>query len=285
MCRRRDQLCLQPDRKSARFPAHHAELPVRVDLPGRHPGRGRHSTAADAAVTANSSTARSTPRPTKGSTTASQKGSGASSPSAIWCAGTTSVATWCSPIARLRAQTVFGTTQFPGEDEPSQYDLDVHSILDWPDLDMVVVLNHFGAVRGFRRADILGHSDGSLIEPASLWWFVADVERTVGAAGRLIGSAPRSDGAIGMLVSASLDAVSSGGEIPTRLCATAFGEVTALGVVPSIAEPAHRRGRRGQGGASSPCRRPGGPTSMGGGRRLPGGNRGLAWWRLVGRWT
>ncbi len=134
---------------------------------------------------------------------------------------------------RLRPQTVFGTTQFPGEDEPSQYDLDVHSILDWPDLGMVAVLNHIGAVRGFRRAEILGHSDGSLIEPASSWWFVADVERTVSAAGRLVGSAPRSGGAVGVLVSASLDTVVPGGEIPTRLCATAFGEVTALGVVPS----------------------------------------------------
>jgi hypothetical protein len=70
-----------------------------------------------------------------------------------------------------------------------------------------------------------------------LWWFVADVERTVGAAGRLVGSAPRSDGAVGVLVSAPLDTVAPGGEIPTKLCATAFGEVTALGVVPSMAGP------------------------------------------------
>ena len=67
--------------------------------------------------------------------------------------------------AALRPLAVFGTTLFPGEDEPSQYDLDVHAILDVPDCGLVVVLNHFGTVRAFRRADMLGSADGRLIAP------------------------------------------------------------------------------------------------------------------------
>jgi hypothetical protein len=135
--------------------------------------------------------------------------------------------------AGLRPLAVFGTTLFPGEDEPSQYDLDVHSILDMPEYGLVVVLNHFGVVRGFRRAGLLGHPKGQLVEPSSIWSFVADVERTIAVAGRLVGSAPRSDGAIGLLVSAVVDAVPAGATLPTSPGATAFGEVTALGAVPS----------------------------------------------------
>ena len=56
-------------------------------------------------------------------------------------------------------------------------------------------------------------------------------------AGRLVGSAPRSEGAIGLLVSAPLDTVPDRASVPTTLCATDFGEVTALGVVPSPDEP------------------------------------------------
>ncbi len=133
---------------------------------------------------------------------------------------------------RLRPRAVFGTTLFPGDDEPSQYDLDVHSILNVPELGLILVLNHFGMVRGFDRSDILRRVDGGLIEPIARWSYVADVERTVAVAGRLVSSAPRSDGACGLLVSDPLDAVSTRGVVPTRLCATTFGEVTALGVVP-----------------------------------------------------
>jgi hypothetical protein len=135
--------------------------------------------------------------------------------------------------AGLHPRAIFGTTLFPGEDEPSQYDLDVHSILNLPECGLVVVLNHFGVVRGFRRAALLGHTGGQLVAPSSIWTFVADVERTIAVAGRLVGSAPRSDGALGLLVSDPVDRVPAGATLPTRLEATAFGEVTALGVVPS----------------------------------------------------
>ena len=133
----------------------------------------------------------------------------------------------------FRPRAIFGTTLFPDEDEPSQYDLDVHSILEEPELGLVLVLNHLGAVRGFRHRDILERANGRAIEPSILWWFLADVERTVTVAGRLVGSAPRSDGGVGLLVSSSLEDLPDRASIPTRLEALAFGEVTALAAVPS----------------------------------------------------
>jgi hypothetical protein len=146
---------------------------------------------------------------------------------------------------QLRPRAVFGTTLFPGDDEPSQYDLDVHAILEVPEFGLVVVLNHFGAVRTFRRAEILA-GEGQMLPPAALWWFVADVERTVVIAGRLVGSAPRSEGARGLVVSPSLDTVTDGEHAPVHRTATGFGEVTALGVVPSSGGPLVSLGGEGQ---------------------------------------
>jgi hypothetical protein len=137
----------------------------------------------------------------------------------------------------LRPRAVFGTTLFPNEDEESQYDLDIHAILDMPELGMVLVLNHFGTLRGFMRSEITQSSSVTTIEPAAVWSFVGDVERTVAVAGRLVGSAPRCDGALGLLVSAPLEDTLTMGPIPTRLCATGFGEVTAVGVVQSARNP------------------------------------------------
>jgi hypothetical protein len=138
---------------------------------------------------------------------------------------------------RLSARAVFGTTLFPEDDEPSQYDLDVHAILEIPKMGIVLVLNHFGVLRGFARADIhRGHGDDR-VEPEVLWTFVADVERAVAVAGRLVGSAPRCDGALGLLVSAPLEDLPDGGALPTRSCAAAFGEVTAVGVAPPDGDP------------------------------------------------
>ena len=135
--------------------------------------------------------------------------------------------------ASLHPIAVWGTTLYPGEDEPSQYDLDVHAVLDATDLGLVLVLNHFGTVRGFRRADVLSRGAVRTVEPVSVWSFVADVERAVFAGGRLVGSGPRAGGAIGALVSAPLAAVAEDGPIPVHACGAAFGEVTALAVVPS----------------------------------------------------
>jgi len=133
----------------------------------------------------------------------------------------------------LRPRAVFGTTLYPDDDEASQYDLDIHSILDIPEFGLVVVLNHFGAVRAFRRTDLLESPQGTLVTPSAVWWAAADVERTIAAAGRLVSSAPRSDGAIGLLVSDPLGPLADGSTVPATSMATSFGEVTALGLVSS----------------------------------------------------
>jgi hypothetical protein len=138
---------------------------------------------------------------------------------------------------QLSSRAVFGTTLFPEQDEASQYDLDVHAILEIPKMGVVLVLNHFGVLRGFARADIRRRDGDDNVDPEWLWSFVGDVERTVAVAGRLVGSAPRGDGALGLRVSAPLEDLPDGGAIPTRPCATAFGEVTALGIVPPDGDP------------------------------------------------
>ncbi len=137
----------------------------------------------------------------------------------------------------LRPLAIFGTTFFPTDDDASQFDLDVHAILDLPELELVVVLNHFGTVRGFRRRDLVGSAGGQLVAPSVVWSFVADVERTVAVAGRLVGTAPRADAAIGLVVSDRLDTVPDGAEVPNTMGATGFGEVTALGAIPSQNDP------------------------------------------------
>src|SRR5262245_53878274 len=78
----------------------------------------------------------------------------------------------------LCPRAVFDESAF-AEDEPSQYDLDVHAILDVPGGDLIVVLNHFGMVRAFRRADV--HRTGPLrrVAPVFTRTFAADVERVV----------------------------------------------------------------------------------------------------------
>jgi hypothetical protein len=98
-------------------------------------------------------------------------------------------------------------------------------------------LNHFGLVRGFGRDHLVGCPEERLIEPAAEWSFVSDVERTVAVAGRLVGSAPRSDGAIGLVVSAPLDPALDGSSILQESGGSALGEVTALGVVPPSSQP------------------------------------------------
>jgi hypothetical protein len=59
------------------------------------------------------------------------------------------------------------------------------------------------------------------------------VERAVAVAGRLVGSAPRSDGAVGLVVSEPLALAPDQETLKTGLCAETFGEVTALGARPS----------------------------------------------------
>jgi len=137
---------------------------------------------------------------------------------------------------------VLGSTLFPGEDEPSQYDLDVHAVLDGRGLGVVLVLNHLGIVRVLERSELSGSGPLRLVEPRVLTSFAPDVERTVVAGRSLVASRPRLERAGGVLVSppldrASLDRATVDRPIPFELAAEPFGEVTALEVVGGRAEP------------------------------------------------
>ena len=125
-------------------------------------------------------------------------------------------------------RAVFDQTQFPDDDEPSQYDLDVHAILDVPGAGVVVVLNHLGILRGFRRSDIDAPGPVRRIDPAWTRMFEADVERAVAVGGRLVGSRPREQRAGGVLVSEPVAAASDGTPLGARVELGTWNMVTAL---------------------------------------------------------
>jgi hypothetical protein len=139
--------------------------------------------------------------------------------------------------SRFRPRAVCGRTLFPNQDEPSQYDLDIHAVLELPELGLVLVLNHLGHVRGFRKSALVGPGPPRDVEPLATTFFAADVERAIVAGSCLVGSRPRSEGAGGVLVSAPVEATTLDAPIETDLAAESFGEVTALGVVGGPREP------------------------------------------------
>ena len=126
---------------------------------------------------------------------------------------------------------VFDQTQFPDDDEPSQYDLDVHAILDVPAAGVVVVLNHLGLLRAFHRAEV--HTTGALrrIDPVWTATFAPDMERVVAVGDRLIGSRPREQHVGGVLVSEPVSGAADGAVLDARVELEAWGMVTALGAV------------------------------------------------------
>ena len=126
---------------------------------------------------------------------------------------------------------VFDQTQFPDDDEPSQYDLDVHAILDVPPADVVVVLNHLGLLRAFRRSEI--HTPGAVrpIDPVWARTFADDMERVVVVGDRLVGSRPREQHAGGVLVSEPVTATADARRLDARVELETWGMLTALGTV------------------------------------------------------
>jgi hypothetical protein len=133
----------------------------------------------------------------------------------------------------LRPVAVFGDTDFPDDDEASQYDLDVHAILAEPALGLVLVLNHLGTLRGFDAAALARGGRLRPVRPTVVGSFVADVERSAVVGGRLVGSGPRADGAIGLLVSEPLRP-DLDGTLAVEPRAERFGEVTALAPLDSV---------------------------------------------------
>ena len=125
-------------------------------------------------------------------------------------------------------RAVFDQTQYPDDDELSQYDFDVHAILDVRDAGVVVVLNHLGILRGFRRSEIVAPGAVRRIDPVWMRTFAADVERVVAVGARLVGSRPREHRAGGVLVSEPVAAAADGTPLDAGVELGSWNMVTAL---------------------------------------------------------
>jgi hypothetical protein len=145
----------------------------------------------------------------------------------------------------FRPRAVFDESVF-SEDEPSQYDLDVHAILDVPSAGIVVTLNHLGMLRAFSAGAV--RRPGPMRRVAPLWTrtFAPDVERTVVLGDRLVGSRPREDGAPGLLVSEPLSTNDEAGALKTRVQLETLGMITALAPVHDGASDCVAFGGQGQ---------------------------------------
>ena len=132
----------------------------------------------------------------------------------------------------FRPLAVFDESVFT-EDEPSQYDLDIHAILEIPSAGIMLVLNHLGMLRAFRADEI--RRPGPLRRVGPLWTrtFAADVERAVVAGARLVGSRPREEHAGGLLVSEPLSATDDDEKVDMTVQLETWGMVTALAALVS----------------------------------------------------
>jgi hypothetical protein len=117
------------------------------------------------------------------------------------------------------------------EDEPSQYDLDVHAILEVPEAGIVVTLNHLGLVRAFDARDVWQAGPLRRVRPRWTRRFPADVERAVVVGRRLVGSRPREDAAPGLVVGSTLDSSAHDADLDVVVELEALGVVTALALV------------------------------------------------------
>ena len=125
----------------------------------------------------------------------------------------------------------FGETRYPDDDEASQFDLDVHAILEMPGTDVVVVLNHLGLLRAFRASEIAGAGPVRQLQPLWTRAFVDDMERVVAVGSRLVGSRPRETRAGGVLVSEVITPTADRDNVDAEVRLEAWGPVTALGAL------------------------------------------------------
>jgi hypothetical protein len=139
--------------------------------------------------------------------------------------------------ASLRPLSIFGDTMFPEDDEASQFDLDVHSILELPETGEIAVLNHLGTLRVFDAPWFLGpHTAiGPDLHETRRLTFVEDVERAVILGDRLLTSRPRGQRLGGVLLS---DPVASARQhLHSSPAHESFGFVTALGASLQVGGP------------------------------------------------
>jgi hypothetical protein len=132
----------------------------------------------------------------------------------------------------LRPRAVFDDTLYSEDDELSQYDLDVHAIVAVPGADLVLALNHLGVLRAFPVSEIPSQGAVRRLDPVWTRIFVEDVERAVIVGDRLVGSGPRCEGAMGLVVSEPLGRATGSKRIATRVELGTWGEVTALAAAP-----------------------------------------------------
>ncbi len=137
----------------------------------------------------------------------------------------------------LRPLAVFGSTRFGDQDELSQYDLDIHAVLAVPGRDLVLALNHLGLLRIFLRSHLVRPRPHRQVNPVVTALALADMERTIVAGSRLVGSRPRAEGAIGLVVSEPIETAVDDAPLGADMVGEDLGEVTALGGLSGADEP------------------------------------------------
>jgi hypothetical protein len=132
--------------------------------------------------------------------------------------------------ADFRPRAVVDESDFT-DDEPSQYDLDIHAILEIPSAGIVLTLNHLGMLRAYSASVV--RRPGPLRRIRPLWTrsFAPDVERAVVLGDRVVGSRPREEGARGLLVTEPLSALDDPRPLMPRVQLERCGMVTALATV------------------------------------------------------
>jgi hypothetical protein len=137
--------------------------------------------------------------------------------------------------ASLRPFAIFGDTMFPEDDEASQFDLDIHAIVEVAETGQVAVLNHLGAVRIFEPSWLgtPGPVVGPDLKEVRHLDFVDDIERVVGLEDRLVTSRPRGQRLGGVLVSEPIGAAHQ--RLGWSAAQESFGFVTALAAMSTSA--------------------------------------------------
>ncbi len=130
--------------------------------------------------------------------------------------------------ASLRPVAIFGDTLFADDDEASQFDLDIHAILELADAGQIAVVNHLGTVRVFAPPQLRGPGLDTVpyLNEAQRLEFVDDVERISGLGDRLVTSRPRGERLGGVLVTQPVG--SSREYLDVTTAQESFGFVTAL---------------------------------------------------------
>ena len=145
----------------------------------------------------------------------------------------------------FRPRAMFDESVF-SEDEPSQYDLDVHAILDVPGVGIVVTLNHLGTVRAFSSDAIRQPGPLRRVHPIWARTFAPDVERMVVLGDRIVGSRPREQGAPGLLLSERLSTRDAPDPLEMDVRLETIGMVTALVAIPDGTADSIAVGAKGQ---------------------------------------